>query len=188
MRDGEDIPDATSSTYMANDGGEHSYNVRVRADLCEHGTTDNASTIISWTDKPSFDGIQSATSAQDPICTMNLDWNDAESLCPGPVTYTIYRDTESPVYPTQESRIAFGLTDTTYVDMDGLENRGVYHYLVQAIEGSTGEAGTTFPRLRRVSCYATAINLLEKSPEERRVSYTNRSLRKSKCCYCTCSE
>ena len=26
VRDGEDIPDATSSTYMANDGGEHSYN------------------------------------------------------------------------------------------------------------------------------------------------------------------
>ncbi|RKZ06475.1 hypothetical protein DRQ32_11085, partial [bacterium] len=139
MLDGADIPGATSSTYPANDGGEHSYNVRVRADLCEHGTTDNASTEINWTDKPSFDGIQSASSAEDPICTMNLDWDDADTLCVGPITYTIYRDTESPVFPTPANRIAFGLGDTSYVDSDDLVNRNVYHYLVQAVEGSTGQ-------------------------------------------------
>jgi hypothetical protein len=141
-RDGIDIAGADSSTLVVNDGGTHLYNVKVRAQACAEEMTDGNSTQITWTDAPDFDGIASATNAELPTCTVDLAWAPASTVCAGPISYAVYRSTTSPVAVTPANRIAWGLTDTTYADSVGLTGGVTYHYLVRAVEESTGQADT----------------------------------------------
>jgi len=141
-RDGIDIAGAESSTLDVNDGGTHLYNVKVRAQACGEETTDGNSTEITWTGVPAFDGIASAINAQLPTCTVELAWWPASTVCPGPITYDVYRSTASPVAVTPTNRIAWNLTDTSHADSLGLTGGVTYHYLVRAVEESTGQQDT----------------------------------------------
>jgi hypothetical protein len=139
-QDGADIPGATSPTLLAADGmGAHQYDVKVRSASCTDDAIDAVPTEIAWVDAPSFDGIVSATNGQADTCTVNLGWSPASTVCPGPITYSVYRDTTTPVSMTPATRIASGVTGTTYADTVGLVNGQTYHYAVRAVEGSTGQ-------------------------------------------------
>jgi hypothetical protein len=87
---------------------------------------------------PTFGGIGSATNVPATFCTVNLSWDSASTDCPGPITYTVYRDTISPVAPTPANQISSALADEAYTDAIGLVSGTTYHYVVRAVEGSTG--------------------------------------------------
>jgi len=111
----------------------------VKADLCEDEVTDGNDTRITWTAGPLFDGVETAENAAKSICTIDLSWDDATTVCGGPVTYSIYRGTSSPVQLIPENRIVHGLTDTSYVDTTLILTGFEYHYVVRAVEGTTGQ-------------------------------------------------
>jgi len=139
MRDGSPIPGATDPTLSVNDSGSYAYNVVVTADSCGEGATDGVATAIGWLDAPSFGGIVSAGNAQQPTCTIDLDWDAASSVCPGPVSYNVYRSTAATVDPLPGNLIASGIGNTDYVDSVGLDSGQIYNYLVRAIDQSTGQ-------------------------------------------------
>jgi hypothetical protein len=141
-RDGIDIAGADSSTYVANDVGTHLYNARVKAETCSDEATDGNFTEITWQGAPDFDGVDSATNAILPICTVDLAWDPASTVCPGPITYSVYRSTTSPVPVTPANRIASDLTDTTYSDAIGLDTGTTYYYVVRAVDSSNGQEDT----------------------------------------------
>ncbi len=138
-RDGLDIGGAAGPTYDANDVGSYLYNVDVRAQTCPDAVTDPQPTRVTWRDAPTFAGVQSASNAGADDCTIQVDWNAAASFCPGAVTYTVYRDTVSPVVPSPGTELASGLLTQGLTDTQGLVNAQIYHYLVRAIEPSTGK-------------------------------------------------
>jgi hypothetical protein len=138
-RDGVDVEGANAPTLAVSDVGTHLYNVRVHAEVCEDEVTDANFTEITWQGAPDFGGAVSASDAQEGICTVNLVWEPASTVCPGPVTYSVYRSSESPVDVSPANLIASGLTRTTYTDSIGLASGVTYHYVVRAVEGSTGQ-------------------------------------------------
>jgi len=138
-RDGVDIPGETTATLDVDDADSHVYNVDVRATSCDDDARDGVPTSIAWHDRPTFDGIESATNTQGATCTIDLAWGVADSVCPGPVTYSVYRSTASPVAIVAGNRIAEGLGSQSYRDDEGLASGVTYHYVVRAVEGSTGQ-------------------------------------------------
>jgi len=93
---------------------------------------------------PSFDGVISAAGVLGAGCTIELGWNDATDHCGGPVSYTIYRSTASGFSPSITTRLAVGLTGTTYQDSDGLSAGATYYYVVRAVDEANGiEDGNT---------------------------------------------
>jgi hypothetical protein len=141
-RDDVDIPGADSSTYVANDTGTHQYNARVQSEACPDEVTDGNFTEITWQGAPDFNGVDSATNAILPICTIDLAWDPASTVCPGPITYSVYRSTVSPVDVTPANRIASSLTDTAYTDAIGLTTGVTYYYVVHAVDSSNGYEDT----------------------------------------------
>jgi hypothetical protein len=137
-RDGIEIPGADGPTLVVNDTGSHLYNVRVRAPVCDDEVTDGSFTQVEWQFAPEFAGITSAEDGQLSTCTIDLAWDAAQSACPGPVVYSIYRSEDSPVATTAENLLASGLTGLSYTDAVGLRSGFAYHYLVRAVEASTG--------------------------------------------------
>ena len=138
-RDGIDIPGADQPTLDVDDVGEHVYNVDVRSTSCADDARDGAPTTIDWESKPAFAGIESATNAQSSTCGVDLTWSAAASVCPGPLTYDVYRSLSTPVPVTPGNRVASGVGGLSYNDANGLISGQTYNYLVRAVEGSTGE-------------------------------------------------
>jgi len=139
IRDGLPIPGANDPTLSVSESGSHSYNVVVTGDGCADGTTDFVASTVGWISAPSFDGILSASNAQQSTCTIDLDWGTASSVCPGPLTYNVYRSTAATVDPVPGNLIASGVSSTDYSDSDSLDSGQSYNYLVRAIDQSTGQ-------------------------------------------------
>jgi hypothetical protein len=138
-RDGQPVPGATSDTYTPNEPGTSAYNVLVRADSCPDSAFDGMDTEVTQVNQPFFAGIGSVVNAQGATCTLDLGWTPAVSVCPGPVEYTVYRNTSVPVDPVPENFLAGGLSGTSYSDTEGLVNEAVYFYNVQARDVTTGQ-------------------------------------------------
>jgi hypothetical protein len=141
-RDGIDIAGADSPTYVANDVGSHVYNAMVHSETCADDVTDGNVTEITWQGAPDFNGVGSASNTNLPTCTIDLAWNPASTVCPGPITYSVYRSTASPVAVTPANRVASGLTDTTFSDSIGLITGTPYYYVVRAVDSSNGQEDT----------------------------------------------
>lgn len=145
--DGTPIPGATAPTWTAQDAGSRTYNCLVQGEGCPDPMFDPAGVPIAWQDHPAFAGLSAVTNAMGDTCGLDLAWPEAVSPCPGGVTYSIYRSTTSPVLPVPASRVAAGLTATTYRDAEALSAGTTYHYLVRAVAVSTGaEDGNTVER------------------------------------------
>jgi hypothetical protein len=137
-QNGLDVPGADAATFAALDLGTHAYNCRVRSESCPDEVSDGVATEITWVNAPFFDGVESVSDANAATCTLSVSWIDAGSVCPGPVTYDVYRDTTTPVAVVPENRIASGLTATSLADANGLLYDQAYYYVVRSVEGSTG--------------------------------------------------
>ena len=137
-RDGIDIPGATDAYYVPTDVGTHSYNCTVQAAGCSESVTDGEPTVITHVDTAFFDGVQSVFDTQASSCSLSLDWAPAATVCDGPVTYYVFRNTVPGVPLTPENLVASGLTGNSFVDSGGLLDGVTYYYRVQALERSTG--------------------------------------------------
>jgi hypothetical protein len=59
-------------------------------------------------------------------------------VCPGALTYKVWRSTTTPVSIVPANVVAAGLTGTSYVDSTGLANGTTYSCVVRAVDGSNG--------------------------------------------------
>ncbi len=140
-RDGAIIAGATLPTYQPADLGLHAYNVRVSSESCPDEVFDGLDTVIDTVNRPTFLGLTSATnSSSASSCSIDLQWNPANNVCPGPVTYNVYRDTSGPPAITLENLIAGGLTGTDYTDTAGLIDSQPYFYSAKAVDNTTLQA------------------------------------------------
>jgi len=137
-RDGLAIAGATAATYQPTDTGVHSYNVRVQAATCPDEISDGQATRIDVESAPQFSGLVFAATVSGATCAIDLDWNAAASVCPGPLVYDVYRSTAPGVAPIAGNRIASAVVMTHFADTLGLVDGQPYHYLVRAMESSTG--------------------------------------------------
>lgn len=87
---------------------------------------------------PRFAGLAAATNAELAQCGVDLSWEPATALCGGPTTYEVHRSATPGFAPTPATRIAEGLTATTFSDRDGVGDRQVLEYLVLARDASNG--------------------------------------------------
>lgn len=85
-----------------------------------------------------FNGIATASNAATSTCTNNLGWTVATAQCAGPISYNVYRDTTSGFTPSPANLIASGVSGTSYIDMDSLDNGVQYYYVVRALDQSNG--------------------------------------------------
>ncbi len=138
-QDGLLIPGATDPTFQPVDDGTHVYNARVRAASCTDDTLDGFPTEITARGVPQFAGLLSATDQNQATCGIDLDWDAASSLCPGPIVYDVYRSTSPGVMPVPANRVGSSIGTTSFSDTVGLGSGVRYHYLVRAVDTSTGQ-------------------------------------------------
>jgi len=139
-QDGNPIGGQTSPMYQPTDAGTHSYNVRVQAATCPDEVSDGQGTQITVESAPQFAGISSVSDRKENTCGIDLGWNAASSVCPGPVVYDVYRANTPGVPLDTLNRVASGLSGTSHTDTAGLTDGGDYHYRVQAVDLSTSQA------------------------------------------------
>jgi len=145
-RDDGVIPGATGSTYSANDGGSHAYTCEVYGDGCGDSSRDPFPTEITWQLEPNFAGLESVSMNTPGDCVLTLSWSAAQSVCPGPITYNVYRSTTPGFTPSVGNRIANGVGTTSYDDGTTQYN-ATYYYIVRAVDQSNGaEDGNTVER------------------------------------------
>jgi hypothetical protein len=84
--------------------------------------------------------VLAASDGQEPSCAIDLSWNAATSVCPGPLSYFVYRSTSSPVPIVPANLVASGVTDTTHTDSYGIARNTLYRYVVRAVDASSGES------------------------------------------------
>jgi hypothetical protein len=137
-QNGLDVAGANDSTFAALDLGTHAYNCRVQSESCPDDVSDGVATGITWVNAPFFDGVESVSNAGEATCTLDVAWSDAASVCPGPVTYDVYRDTTTPVSIVPGNLVAEGLSATSLADSEALLYDQTYYYVVRSVEGSTG--------------------------------------------------
>ena len=136
-QDGIPVPGASGPFFTPTDVGTHIYNCDVQAQGCPDAVFDGFGTELTTVVEPSFGGAVSVSDPQTSDCSLLVDWNPASTLCEGPLTYYVYRDTASPVDPTPGNLVAAGLTGTSFADSGGLAEQTPYHYLVRALDLST---------------------------------------------------
>ena len=138
LRDGVPIAGATDATYLPTAIGAHAYNVQVRAVTCAESIFDGADSTVTLIDAPFFDGVETVDNAHTETCGVDVTWNPATTICPGPLRYFVYRDSSSPVALTPQNLIAAGVSGTSFTDNSELATGQSYHYRVQAQDLSTG--------------------------------------------------
>ena len=104
---------------------------------CAEGTTTGPCTAA-----PTFAGLSTATNGGKPTCEIVLEWNAATPLCPGPVTYNIYRSQSSGFVPAPANQIATGISKTAYTDSSPLTSGQIYYYVVRSVDDSNGGEDT----------------------------------------------
>lgn len=134
------IAEVTGTSYVdSTASGLVTYYYVVRAVQCGESANSNeasASTTGTCTVPPRFAGLTSAASAQQSTCTNNLSWAAATPLCGGSLSYSVYRGTSPDFIPSAATRIATGLTGTSFVDDRNLGPGRTYYYIVRAVESS----------------------------------------------------
>ncbi|MBP7146427.1 MAG: S8 family serine peptidase [Acidobacteria bacterium] len=87
---------------------------------------------------PEFAGLASVSNPGQSTCALTLAWPAATANCGGPVRYSVYRSTTSPVAIVPANLIASGIQGTSYVDAAGLVSGTSYFYVVRAFDASNG--------------------------------------------------
>jgi hypothetical protein len=113
-----------------------SYN---QSEVCETAYSPPASaTATGLCDlAPSFAGLSSA--ASNGRCAIDLSWAPADSICGGSVDYSVYRSTSIGFTPSLATRIAAGISGTSYTDGSGVSSDTTYAYIVRATDLSNGQ-------------------------------------------------
>lgn len=127
--------------------GGFGYGYRVRAqDGCGEGPASPcafAAFAGNCTLAPTFDGVRTADgSPSGPTCSVVLSWLPGASSCPlAPgVAYNVYRGSDPYFTPSAVSRVASGLTGTTFTDSTVLSGI-TYYYVVRAEDGTRLNGG-----------------------------------------------
>jgi len=136
--DGLVMPGATSSTFLAQGSGTHTYQCRVWGDSCIHPRLDSDPVELTWQSEPMFEGLTTLSYPQNTTCTLDLAWQPATPACGGPVRYKIYRSTTPQFTPGPENLLVQGVAGTTFSDSAGLEPGTDYHYIVRARDDANG--------------------------------------------------
>ncbi|MBL7076380.1 MAG: hypothetical protein ISS31_02810 [Kiritimatiellae bacterium] len=121
----------------------HSYKVTSynATDQCESfysSCVEGATTGPCW-EPPLFSGVDSVASTGDDPCALRVTWAAATPQCGGPIVYTVYRDTVSPVQTNSGNVVATCLDSTSVVDR-AVAPGVAFHYLVRA-EDLAGSGG-----------------------------------------------
>ncbi len=104
----------------------------------------STSTPGSCTLKPAFAGATSANSANNPNCSISINWTPATSNCPlsTNVRYNIYRGTVPDFVPAAGNRIASCVPGpSSHVDSNNITSGNTYYYVVRAEDNTTGNGG-----------------------------------------------
>ncbi len=143
-RDGAAISGAQSTLYNALENGNHSFNCAGISDGCTDGAFDPIPTEVTWQSEPLFPGADSAADAHQPVCSIDLSWNQATAVCSGPVIFNVYRSTSAGFTPGPENLVATELAGTSHRDDLNLVYGTTYHYIVRSVDSSNGaEDGNT---------------------------------------------
>ena len=129
---------ATTYTDSTVSGGTTYYYV-VRAVDCAESVDSNEVSALATGDcrlLPVFAGLTSATNAGAATCGVDLAWSAATPSCAGPITYTVYRSRTAGFTPGTATRIATGVTGTTFSDAANLIFPNRYYYVVRAVESA----------------------------------------------------
>lgn len=90
---------------------------------------------------PAFAGVKSVTSAIDGQCRLNVNWDAATAGCGGTtVSYDVYRSTDPAFTPSAASRVATGVTGTTWSDRS-VASGTRYTYVVRAVASNGNTEG-----------------------------------------------
>ena len=142
------IGKTSSTTYtdtLVQGGFTYAYKVRA-VNTCGEGLISTCSTATytgNCTLYPTFSGLSSAVNnLSTPICDVDLSWSPGSSNCPlgNSIKYNVYRGTTPYFVADSSSRIATGLTATTYKDSSVIPNT-TYFYIVRAEDGTTLNGG-----------------------------------------------
>lgn len=120
-------------------GGTTYYYV-VRAVQCSESPKSNEASAVGTgvcTLPPTFAGISSASNAAASTCANTLSWAPATPVCGGALSYSVYRGTTAGFTPSAATRIATGVTGTSFSDDQNLASGTAYYYVVRATETST---------------------------------------------------
>ncbi|HEX5044555.1 MAG TPA: hypothetical protein VFV75_16750 [Candidatus Polarisedimenticolaceae bacterium] len=93
---------------------------------------------------PSFAGAQSAASAAQASCGIQVSWTPGTSGCPltPNLRYNVYRGTTPDFVPSAANRVADCVSGTSdYLDQDAVASGVTYFYVVRAEDESTGNGG-----------------------------------------------
>jgi hypothetical protein len=140
--DGYPIAGATAEDYRTYAIGSHSYNVKVRSESCPDEVKDSLDSVVILENRPDFAGLTSVYDLQQESCAVMVEWDAGTAVCHGPLRYYVYRDTDPAVSPVPDNIVASGLEETTFLDSSGLVDGFAYHYLVRAMDWSTGAFDT----------------------------------------------
>ena len=94
-----------------------------------------AKSSVSWITEPLAGTVIASPSS---TCTLALGWT-AGTACAGNLSYNVYRSTSASFTPNTLTRIATGVTGTSYTDVSGLIADTTYYYIVRAVANSTEE-------------------------------------------------
>lgn len=133
----------TGGEYLDSVSGQVQYAYHVTAvdetGLCESDISacSSATTTGECTAPPIFDGLESVTNPGSETCALDLDWSAATPNCGAGVSYSVYRSTDLEFIPGPEDRVAEGLTDTEWVDVDVVDSE-TYAYVARATDLGSG--------------------------------------------------
>ncbi len=141
----------TSFTDTTVQGGlTYAYRVRASSDAGGRCQNLTASACVQVTAtgtcnlKPTFAGVQSASSSDRSSCGVEVIWNAGASRCPltPNLRYNVFRGTVPDFVPALANRIATCVTSPGgYLDDDNLTSGVTYYYAVRAEDTSLGNGG-----------------------------------------------
>ncbi len=141
---------ATSFTDTTVQGGvTYSYRVLAATDgagRCQalvRSSAASATATGNCTIRPTFAGLNRASSLDGPACGITLNWTPGSAGCPlnSTLRYNVYRGTVPDFTPAPANRVAGCLAGTSYTDTDNLIGGNTYYYVVRAEDNTTGNGG-----------------------------------------------
>lgn len=132
----------------ASGGITYAYQVRASRSAClsDWSPCVEASTTGDCLEAPSFGGVGSVTNPASATCRLSLAWSAAKPWCGESVAYTVYRGDTPAFVPSEATRIASGVSATSYDDAAGLVGGTTYTYLVRAVDTTNGTEDTNTTR------------------------------------------
>ena len=119
--------------------------------VCESSQTTCVEAVATGAcvDAPTFAGATGVSNNASATCGLTVSWAAGTPVCSGPVTYDVFRSTNSFFTPSPATLIASGVSGTSYVDGSSLNNGTTYYYVVRAKDSSNGSSDTN--KVRRSS-------------------------------------